>query len=283
MTITAARVFTLFVLTAVPLPVLAAELVLSAPPRESAEKAQEVFQPIADYLGKVLGSPVVFRYSDNWLSYQSDMQADKYDIVFDGPHFVSWRMAKYGHKPVVSLPGELAYAVVVKKDESRIDSIEKVAGRMVCSPTSPNLGALSVAALFENPARQPLFVNTKGFKQAFEGLMANKCPVAVMQVGIYAMLDKDQTLTRPLVITKGLPNQAFTASSRVTDAKIETLREALLSEAGKAATAKLREEYAGKDFIPAKDEKYSGHAILLKDNWGFELQGPPKVALKNNP
>jgi len=258
-----------------------ADLVLTAPPRESAAKAQEVFEPIAAYLSTVLQTRVVFRYSDNWLSYQSDMLADKYDIVFDGPHFVSWRMAKHGHKPVVSLPGELAYAVIIRKDEQRIDSLEKVAGRMVCSPASPNLGALSAATLFENPARQPLFVNTKGFKQAFEGLMTNKCPIAVMQTGIYAKLDKDQEKTRVLKKTQGYPNQAFTVSSRVPDAKLEKLREALLSDAGKKATQKLRDEYAGKDFIPAKTEKYLGHAVLLKDTWGFNLpDAETKVAEK---
>jgi hypothetical protein len=58
---------------------LAKDLVLTSPPRESEEKARQIFLPIADYLTRTLGRPVVYKYSDNWLTYQSEMQKDLYD------------------------------------------------------------------------------------------------------------------------------------------------------------------------------------------------------------
>jgi len=42
--------------------------VFTAPPRESAAKAKEVYQPIAGFLSQVAGQKVVFRYADNWLT-----------------------------------------------------------------------------------------------------------------------------------------------------------------------------------------------------------------------
>lgn len=258
-----------------------ADLVLTAPPRESAAKAREVFEPIAGYLSSVLQTRVEFRYSDNWLSYQSDMLADKFDIVFDGPHFASWRMAKQKHEPLVKLPGQLSYVVVVRQDETKITDLRKLEGRMLCSPSSPNLGALSVSALFTNPARQPMYVNTGGFKQAYEGLLNKKCAAAVLQAGLYLKLDPEKKQSKPIASTEGLPNQVFTAGPRLSAEQRERLRTALMSEPGKAATRLLRDEYAGKDFVVATTAEFTGHSALLKDTWGFALpEAEPKLALK---
>ncbi|MEK7734742.1 MAG: PhnD/SsuA/transferrin family substrate-binding protein [Pseudomonadota bacterium] len=60
---------------------------------DSGAPETDAYQPIADYLSSKLGRKVVYRHVDNWLSYQSEMRKGKFDIVIDGPHFVSWRMA----------------------------------------------------------------------------------------------------------------------------------------------------------------------------------------------
>lgn len=249
----------------------AKEILLTTPPRESEQKAREIFQPIADYLTGVLGQPVKFRYSDNWLTYQSEMQKDVYDIVFDGPHFVSYRMAKHQHVPLVKLPGKFVFVIITQKDNARINKVEDVHGRMMCAPAPPNLATLTALSQYPNPSRQPLLVDTKGFPQAYKALMDKKCVAAAMQIKIYEKFDKDRQQTKVLFQSKGLPNQAISASSRLDAAQRTRLMEALLSDQGKQATAKLREEYNGQDFIPATPEEYLGHSDLLKDTWGFQL------------
>lgn len=77
----------------------------SAPPRGSETKEREVYEPIASYLSQVTGKNIVYKHPDNWLNYQNLMQQGKYDLVFDGPHFIGWRMEKPGHQPLVKLPG----------------------------------------------------------------------------------------------------------------------------------------------------------------------------------
>jgi ABC-type phosphate/phosphonate transport system substrate-binding protein len=248
-----------------------ADLVLSAPPRESAAEAQAFYTPLAEYLTKVMGTPVVFKWSDNWLTYQSAMLKDQYDIVMDGPHFVSWRMAKFQHEPVVKLPGNLSYVVIVRKDETKVNDLIAAAGHPMCTASPPNLGALTILYQFTNPARQPLLVNTKGFHQAYSGLLEKKCVAAVMPVGVYATEDKDGVATKVIFHSKPLPNQAISASSRISPAMRTKLRDALMSPEGKAATAKLRTEYNNKDFVPATHEEYEGLADLLRDTWGFAL------------
>ena len=250
---------------------IAKDLVLTAPPRESEQKAREIFQPIADYLTRALKRPVTYKYSDNWLTYQSEMQKDLYDIVFDGPHFANYRIARHRHTPVVKLPGKFIFVVIAKKDNDRIRKLEDVNGRRLCAPAPPNLGALTALAQFVNPSRQPILVDTKGFPQAYEALLKGSCVAAAMQIKVYEKLDKEKKAAKVLFESKGLPNQVVTASPQLDAAQRALLAEALLSDAGKQATAKLREEYAGQDFVPATAQEYEGHHILLKDVWGFQI------------
>lgn len=249
----------------------AKDLVFTTPPRESEEKARQIFQPIADYLARTLGRPVVFKYSDNWLTYQSEMQKDLYDIVFDGPHFNSYRMTRHQHTPVVKLPGKFIFVVIARKDDEQINKLEDINGRRLCAPAPPNLGALTALAQYTNPSRQPILVDTKGFPQAYEALMSGKCTAAAMQTKVFEKLDKEKKAAKILFESKGLPNQAFSASPRLDAAQRARLTEALLSDAGKQATATLREEYNGQDFVPATAQEYEGHYLLLKDVWGFQI------------
>ena len=102
------------------------EYIFSAPPRETGESESEVYQPIADYLSKATGKKIVYQGSNNWLTYQDKMRKGTYDLVFDGPHFVSWRMNRLQHVPLVKLAGDLAFVVVVRKDNNRIKELNMI-------------------------------------------------------------------------------------------------------------------------------------------------------------
>lgn len=264
-------IYCFLILLITTVPAAAKELVLTSPPRESEQKAREIFQPIADYIGMVLKRPTIFKYSDNWLTYQSEMQKDLYDIVFDGPHFISYRIAKYQHEPLVKLPGKFIFVIIAKKDNNRINRLEDINGRTLCAPAPPNLAALTALAQYTNPSRQPIMVDTKGFPQAYDALLNGKCAAAAMQIKIFEKLDKETKGTKILFESKGLPNQAISASTRLSSTERALLAQSLLSETGKKATAKLREEYNGQDFVPLKIEEYVGHESLLKDIWGFQI------------
>ena len=76
----------------------ARNLILSAPPRETAEAGMKIYGPIAQHLSKLLGVIVTYKHPGNWMTYQHEMRDDKYDIIFDGPHFISWREKHLGMK-----------------------------------------------------------------------------------------------------------------------------------------------------------------------------------------
>ena len=65
---------------------------MTSPPRESAARGEELYGPLAQLLTVQLGQSVVYERARDWIEYSTRMKQDKYDIVFDGPHFAAWRM-----------------------------------------------------------------------------------------------------------------------------------------------------------------------------------------------
>ena len=248
-----------------------AELVFSSPPRESRAKGEEVYQPIADYLSKVTGQKVIYRYPDNWLVYQRDMQRGDYDIVFDGPAFIGWRQDRQGHVPLVKLPGKLSFVLVAKKEQQKIQALKDLAGRSICAFPPPNLATLTVLYEFDNPSRQPLIVETQSFPGAYEGVMTGKCVAGILQTKIYEKLAAERGGTKVIFSSRGVPNQAFTAGPRLVPELKAKITQALLSPEGKIATRKLLDEFKLQDFEPATKEEYAGLGRLLRDVWGFDL------------
>lgn len=252
-------------------PLALADLIFSSPPRESRAKGEEVYQPIADYLSKVTGQKVNYRYPDNWLVYQRDMQRGDYDIVFDGPAFIGWRQDRQGHVPLVKLPGKLSFVLVVKKEQQKLQTLKDLAGRSICAFPPPNLATLTVLYEFDNPSRQPLIVETQSFPGAYEGVMNGKCVAGILQTKIYEKLAAERDGTRVIFSSRGMPNQAFTAGPRLAPELKAKIAAALLSPEGKVVTRKLLAEFKLQDFEPATKEEYAGLGKLLRDVWGFDL------------
>jgi hypothetical protein len=247
-----------------------AELILSSAPRDSKEKEEDIYKPIAELLTKAAGEKVTFRYGDNFLVYQSEMRKGNYDIVLDGPAFVSWRMVKLGHVPLVKFPGNLVFVAIAKSSQDKIKTLKDLGGRTVCAFPPPNLATLTVLYEFDNPARQPLIIEVQNFADAYKGVKSGKCVGGILQAKLYQDLDKEAKAAKVLFTSKPLPNQAFSAGPRLTAEKRERVVQALLSAEGAAATQKLREVYKAQTLLPATVEEFQGLNKLLRDIWGFE-------------
>lgn len=246
-------------------------LVFSAPPRESAAEGNATYGPIAEYLSQALGKPVVYKHSDNWLTYQTEMQKGSYDIVFDGPHFTGWRINRMQHNPLVKFPGEHTFVVIVKKDDARVADIKQLVGRPVCGMASPNLGTLTLLNQFDNPARQPVVISTNGWDNIYKGLISGHCVGAVLPISNLQKYDKAGAYTRVIYHGTAMPNQAFSAGPRVSPQDQIKIKQALLSRQADNATAQLRQVYAvDQALVPATREEYVALGGMLKDVWGYQ-------------
>jgi ABC-type phosphate/phosphonate transport system substrate-binding protein len=243
------------------------ELVFSAPPRGSYQEEVAIYQPIVDLLSKVIGKKVTYQYSDNWLSYSKDMTEGSYDIVFDGPAFNGWRIEKLSHTPIVRLPEDFVFVVITKADNDRVKQVKDLAGRMICAHAPPNLGTLTLLSQFDNPSRQPVIIETKGWDNSYKAMLNGKCAATVVPIKNLTKNDAGaKKLTKTLYQHKSMPNQAISVGPRIAPELHKKIAQALLSDEGKQATAKLRAEYAGKDFVPTTRDEYAGMGDLLKSS-----------------
>lgn len=246
------------------------ELILGAAPREDEDEARALYGPLADYLGKALGRKVVFKPAGSWGAYQGLMQKGAYDLVFDGPHFNAWRIDRTQHNVLVKVPGEHVFVVVVRKENDKVRELRQLAGRTLCGHAPPNLGTLTALNEFDNPARQPLIVNIDGWKEIHQGLLAGKCVAAVLPLKQLEKFEKDSTQTRIVFRGRTLPDNALSASPRVTAADREKIVRALISPEGELATARLRQKYAaGRPLAVASNQEFAGLGHYLQNEWGF--------------
>jgi len=243
--------------------------IFSAPPRGTEAREQKVYAPIAKYLSKVLGKPVEYKYPGNWLNYQNQMQQGKYDLVFDGPHFIGWRMAKIDHQPLVKLPGDLAFVVMARSGGMKLKSL---AGLKVCGLAPPNLATLTLYNQFPNPLRQPQIREVKSFSVAYRDVMDQKCDAAVMRDKMFDKLSaKSEAKGQVIWSSDGISNQGFSAGPRFSSKDKQKITDALLSTDAQKPLANFFDRFSKKKkkLIRATAGEYAGLGSLLKDVWGF--------------
>jgi len=247
----------------------AQDLILTAPPREKPEAGQKQYGPLAAYLSKLFGRKVEYVFPGNWLKYQRDMRADKYDIIFDGPHFISWRIAHLGNTPVVKLPGTLEFYLLAKKDDDRLGKIGDLVAKRFCGVPPPNLASLSIIAAFDNPVQQPVIMGIRGAgKAVFDAFMKGDCEAAVLRSAYYKkfLTDDERARIKIVYASKPFPNQGISVSKRVTARERELMAQALTTGDGIKATTPILKRFGGKakHFVLASNTEFAGINNLLE-------------------
>lgn len=250
-----------------------ADLILTAPPRESPERGAEMYGPLAQLLTSQLGVTVVYHHPRDWIEYAQSMRKDKFDIVFDGPHFAAWRMKHLAHRPVAKLPGKLSFVVVARQDDKEQTRLRDLINGPVCGLASPNLGTMSMLAQFKNPIIQPDLYEVADVASAQKMVQSGKCRSAVFQDKfLFKMSPQEKQQLKVIYASESYPDQTITVSKRVTDRQRAVLAETLARPSGLAATQVLLTQYAKQSmrFEPAQSSEYAGMEGLLEGAlWGW--------------
>jgi len=243
-----------------------AELVLTAPPRESKAAGQAQYEPLAKQLSEILGEKVSYKHPKSWLHYQRDMRHDKFDIVFDGPHFMSWRIKQLGHTPVAKLPGTLSFIIITTKWQEDITSVDELVNKPVCAIAPPNLSTMTVLAQLDNPVRQPTLKIAKGgMKAVYKSFKEGKCDAAILRDQFFYKKVPEQDRTHLKIIFKSDPisNQGITVSHRINSSKRALIVKALTEiSKGTQPTLKRFSPKAEK-MLPIRNHEYDEHHKLL--------------------
>ena len=253
--------------------VMAGPIIFTAPPRETREKGVEIFQPIAEYLAKVLGEPVEYHHQTGWIKYTQEMRDGKYDIVFDGPHFAAWRRDQLKDVPVVRLPGTLNFLVFAKANDNNTNSMRDLINKGFCGLASPNLATMVVYEQFPNPVVQPEITEIRGGAgDIIKAFRQGRCQAAVIRDKAYNKLPAEERAKFKIIFrSRSLPNQTITLSHRLSE-KQQIIMKALTSNEGLKVTDKLLSLYSknNKKFIVADYKEYDGLSNLLSGViWGW--------------
>ena len=239
--------------------------ILSAPPRESLEESRNIYEPIAQYLSGVAGLTIEYRRPENWLSYREALRLDAYDIVFDEPHFVSYRIEHHQHVPLVKTPGEVVFAVLARKNDLVITEYRDLAGRTVCGEAPPHLGTMRFLEQFKNPLQQPKLIPVDGWRRIYNATLEGRCYGGIVPVAALDRVDKEKA--RILYLTGALPGPAFTAGRRISAYARDQIVEALTSWQARLPTQRLRARYGVSGYVPAGTEEYVGLHSLVDGVW----------------
>ncbi len=263
------RIFFALVLSLLSPSLFAEELIMSAPPRETQQQAEALYQPLAKIFSEILGRPVRYVYPDNWLNYQRDMRNGAYDIAFDGPHFASWRIKHLGHELLVKLTGNIEFVTFVQKRNKTVTTLNDLIGKKICSISPPNLSALTILDSYKNPVQQPILFGIRGGMDSVIHRFNNgACDAAIVRTSFYKkkISLEDREKTRILYRSAPLPNQAFTVSNKLSGADVAKLASAIQYGNAKPVIDPIAQRFGGKDavFLAAETSEYSDQRLLLE-------------------
>jgi len=267
------RFFYVLILSFLSIASLRAEIIFSAPPRESPDQGLKTYGELVTFLSSVLGETVVYEHPGGWPQYTNNMRNGRYDIVFDAPHFGAWRIRNISHIPVARLPGNLEFAVVVKRELTAVRTVRDLLSVKVCTLASPNLGTITFYNLFSSPIYHPRIYEVKGgFKGVYKALKEGKCDAAVLRDSFYRKLNLDEQKQLAVVVTtKPIPNQTITISHRLSPKK-DLIAKQLVSTEGNQAAAKLLKRFGGPNdsLLSIKNKEFDQFEDLLTGViWGW--------------
>lgn len=250
--------------------VAARSLVFATAPTQNPTVTKQYYQPLLNYLSVKTGRQIELQVADNFIEYSQNLLQNKYDIVFDGPHYNGWRIKKHNHQMVAKLPGTLQFVVVVKKSK-QITDLKTLAGKPVCALDSPNFLTLGFLALYSNPASVPFVEPADNFKAALACLRQEKGEAAVLRTKFWLKLPARAKQGLELVYDSKIkwPHRGFSVSHRVEQETKDLLRAALLHNDANRVAGKILNRYKVDRFVAAEDSEYRDLGKLLKSIWGF--------------
>lgn len=249
------------------------ELLFATAPTHSAEETTKLYTPIVNFLSAKTGKKIRLEIPSNFIQYSKRIQDNKYDIVFDGPHLVAWRMERYQHTPIIRFPGQIRI-VIAAREKSPLSNIDDLQyGTKVCAFVPPNLLTMSMLSYFPSPAKQPELVRVQGFKNLMKCLKSGKGDAAVLRDKLWNKAKKAGTtkglklIARP---SRGYPGRTFTVGPKIGPALRAQITDLLLSDEGRKVMQPLLNRFKKKNVIKANPAEYEGLAEIIRTVWGFQ-------------
>jgi len=254
---------------------MAARYRLAVEPVYPPDQAEEVYKPLIEYLNRSTGHQFELVLSRNYHTYWRELrQNNPVDFAFDEPHFVDFRIQRFGFIPVVRNEQPTVYALLGQPELEGKDA-DALIGRPVACMPSPSLGFALLAEMYENnPLAQPdIRSEVSSWRDGVQMLFAGEVEGALVPAFLAETYYNLPTLAR----SKPLPGKAFTASPKVPEADVAAVAKALQSLHEDPALYDVLAEIGATRFLPATADEYAGQEKILSGFYGY--RSTPKAAV----
>jgi len=242
----------------------AAEYRLIVHPILPAERTEQIYRHLTDYLSKATGETIRLEVAHNYVSYWQDVRRGGYHLIMDGPHLTDYRIQRMGYIPLAKITDVVSYSLVASPDELVLDAIE-LTGKRVATIPSPSLGAVRLAHLFPNPMRQPIVVAAEDSLAALEMVKNGKASAAMVPTPLAGLYPSLTTV----LTTEQTPHVAISASPDLPAPVRNAVRQALINAGNTSEGKRMLEAINVPGFEAADASMYKGLQTLLQGVWGY--------------
>lgn len=252
---------------------LAANYRLAVEPIYPPDQAQEVYKPLIDYLNRTTGHRFQLVVSRNYHTYWRDLRENSpVDFAFDDPHFVDFRIQRFGFVPIARNAQPTVYALL-GQPELEGQEIRALIGMPVACMPSPSLGFALLSEMYgNNPLAQPdIRSEAISWRDGVEMVFAGEVQGAMVPGYLAENYYNLPTLAR----TKPLPGKAFTASPTVPAEDVASVAKALETLHEDADLYDVLAELGATRFEPATAAEYAGYEKILSVFYGYRKATKP--------
>lgn len=244
----------------------AAEYTFAVEPSYTAEKAQEVYKPLLDYLEKATGEKFTLVASKNYHFYWSDLRANKkWSFVFDEAHFTDYRIKRFNYLPLVRTAENTSY-VLLSNEEVPDNNPQGLVAKSITTMPAPSLAFSLLLEIFPNPMQQPdIRTNPTSWKDTVDIVFAGEADAAMVPNWLYMQYPN----LIPVATTREFPGAAISASPDVPAEVQQKVKDALLKLHEDQNLFDVITELGISQFVEADAAAYAGSESMLKNFFGY--------------
>lgn len=251
-------------------------LVIGVFPRRPAIETRQMFQPLTDYLAKMLDRPVRLEVPPDFPAFWQAVSDDRFDLVHYSPFHYVRAHQELGHHALLMneeySQNRIRAALWVRKD-SGIRSAEDLRGQkvifggghmaMVSYVMATDL--LRQAGLADTDYLQQFAINPTSALQAVyyrQGVAAGLNRQADKQAPLQRKVDFREL--QPLLISQAVAHHPWSVTPKASPALASRIRQALLALKDESHGQEILASAGLTGFSPASDADYDPHRQIIR-------------------
>ncbi|WP_188310346.1 phosphate/phosphite/phosphonate ABC transporter substrate-binding protein [Arenimonas fontis] len=245
----------------------AAEYTLTVEPNYPPYQAEQVYQPLLDYLSASTGHTFRLKTATNYHVYWRDLRNGvPTDFAFEEAHFTDYRITRLGFTPLVRVSDPTRYSLLTTADTAE-GGLSGLIGYRVVSMPSPSLGYLALIELYRNPMAQPeILSEASNWKDGVDMIFAGESEGAMVPNYIAQLYPNLVSLSDSREFT----GRALSAAGNVPQDVREAVTQAMLRLHEDPSQYEVLVELGATQFVQADAAEYAGSERLLRAVYGYK-------------